>query len=225
MSNQLSQRVIYAGLRRMTKDRVVIKRAYDHWQSELSHNEFDIVTIVNSLVDFLGSTSAEKKTLTIALHSASNKLLDELDPVPGIISGAGNDDIEPTMSRAENAPAKKTSPAQLVTQRYLQVFGQHVRKVDKDDFTEFRRAVSKEGIAGLDKSTATVITSWANSGMANLDLPSDISEDMCKTLTHGFYMLACEFIGPNVCDDIVVKAVNTCLDMEEAARFNPRDLV
>jgi len=45
MADQLAQRVVYAGLRRMTDDRSVIKSAYARWFKELSNQEFDALLI------------------------------------------------------------------------------------------------------------------------------------------------------------------------------------
>lgn len=226
MADQLSQRIVYAGLRRMTENRSVIKSAYGHWLKELSNQEFDVLNVVNSLVDYLDLSGNEKKTLMIALHSASNKLLDELSPVPGVITGDGIDeDDAPVAQSAQNKTAEITTPHQLITQRYIQLFAQHFRKVDSTEYTEFRRAVGNKEVDGLGVPLSSSIAGWANDGMANLKLPNDISEGVCKTLAHEFYMLATNFIGPNQCDDIVVKAVNECLDMDAANRFNPRDLV
>ena len=226
MADQLSQRVVYAGLRRMTDDRSVIKSAFAYWHSELSSQEFDVLTVVNSLVDYLDLSGNEKKTLMIALHSASNKLVDELSPVPGVITGSDNSDIDASDSQTtQTRTAEVTTPHQLITQRYLQLFGQHLRKAGAEDFTDFRRAVADSEVNGLDNKLASLIAAWARDGMANLKLPSDISESVCKTLAHEFYMLATDFVGPNQCDNIIVKAVNECLDMDAATRFNPRDLV
>ena len=227
MADQLSQRIVYAGLRRMTENRSVIKSAYGHWLKELSNQEFDVLNVVNSLVDFLDLSGNEKKTLMIALHSASNKLVDELSPVPGVITGDGTDEDEnqPVTQSAQNKTAEITTPHQLITQRYIQLFAQHFRKVDSTEYTDFRRAVGDKELKGLDVPLTNLIAGWANDGMANLKLPNDIDESVCKALAHEFYMLATNFIGPNQCDDIVVKAVNECLDMDAANRFNPRDLV
>jgi len=226
MADQLSQRIVYAGLRRMTENRSVIKSAYSHWLNELSNQEFDVLNVVNSLVDYLDLSGNEKKTLMIALHSASNKLIDELSPVPGVITGSGMDDEDQSRTNStQNKTAEITTPHQLITQRYLQLFSQHMRRVDSSEFTDFRQAVGNREVDGLEASLSQSIASWAKDGMANLKLPNDISEEVCKSLAHEFYMLATNFIGPNQCDDISVKAVNECLDMDAATRFNPRSLV
>jgi len=163
----------------------------------------------------------------IALHAASNKLVDELSPVPGIISGDGDVDLSAANGRDTETDKKAdvTSPHQQVTQRYMQLFCQYIRRVDAGDFTDFRKALAKEKLSGIDKSLANVISNWASDGLANLKLPNDIEVSACQALTHELYMFASEFIGPNHCDDIVVNTVNECLKMEAATRFNPRDLV
>jgi len=224
MSDQLSERIVYAGLRRMTDNRSLIRDAYSYWQKQLSNEEFDVIKVVSELVTYLDLSDQEKKTLMIALHAASNKLLDELPPVPGVI--ASNDDTSDLSDTSNDSViAEKSTPHQKITQQYIQLFSQHIRKVNSDDFTDFRQEIASNGLSDIDPETGNVIIKWASDGMANLKLPNDITEESCKALSHQFYLLATEFIGPNESDDIVVKAINNCLDMEEAARFNPRDLV
>lgn len=230
MSNndQLAARAVYAGLRRMTDDRSVIKSAFSYWQSELSNQEFDVVGIVTALIEYLGLTSQEKKSLMIALHAASNRLVDELDPVPGVISGnsdLGSDVDGQAQEQASSKPTEAVAPHLQVTQRYLQLFAQHMRKADNNEFTEFRQTVASEGLDELDKSLNTIASTWAANGMANIKLPSSASESDCKNVAHQMYMLACEFIGPNRTDNVALKAVDGCLDLDAASRFNPRDLV
>jgi len=225
MSDQLSQRIVYAGLRRMTDDRSVIKSAYNYWLSQLSNNEFDVLSVVTNLVEFLGLSSQEKKALMIALHAASNKLIDELPPVPGVMSEGVNDSGLSDEPSTQAGTTEKTSPHQQITQRYIQLFSQYIRRASPSDYTDVRQAIASEGLDGVDRSVSKVISGWASDGMANLKLPYNITEGMCKTLALEFYMFASEFIGPNQCDEIVIKAINDCLDMDAAARFNPRDLV
>lgn len=227
-SDQLAERAVYAGLRRMTDDRSVIKSAFSYWQSELSKQEFDVIAVVTALVEYLGLSSQEKKSLMIALHAASNRLVDELEPVPGVISDrselSGEVD-EQTTEKSAPSLTEAVAPHLQVTQRYLQLFAQYMRKADSNEFTEFRQAVASEGLNNLDKSLNTVVSTWAANGMANLKLANSVNEADCINLAHQMYMLACEFLGPNPTDNVVLRAIDDCLDMDAASRFNPRDLV
>jgi len=232
MSNydQFSARVVYAGLRRMTDNRTVIKNAFSHWETQLSNQEFDVVTVVTSLVEYLDLTSHEKKTLMISLHAASNRLIDELPPVPGIVTGGSDIAGDPPSGndlddRTKKIPTEVQAPHLLVIQRYMQLFAQHMRKTSSGDFTEFRQEVASNGLSGIEDPLNTLISNWAADGMATLKLLNSVTEDDCKALAHHMYMLASEFIGPNKADNIVLKAIDGCLDLDAATRFDPRDLV
>lgn len=227
-NDQFAARAVYAGLRRMSDDRSVIKSAFSYWQSDLSNDEFDVVKIVTALVAYLDLSSQEKKTLMIALHAASNRLIDELPAVPGVISGdSALDDSAPTQlsEQPKQMPTEAVAPHLQVTQRYLQLFAQNMRKADSVEFNEFRQEVASKGLEEVSNSLSKIMSSWAGNGMADLKLPSDVSESDCRELAHQMYMLATEFIGPNPADTVVLNAVNGCLDMEATSRFNPRDLV
>jgi len=52
-----------------------------------------------------------------------------------------------------------------------------------------------------------------------------MSEDDCKTVCHSLYMLLAEVVGPMDADVISNKAISALMQMEVAARFDPRELL
>ncbi|MFT6390333.1 MAG: hypothetical protein ACJAUP_003735, partial [Cellvibrionaceae bacterium] len=79
------QRLVCVGLRKMTKDTALIRGGFLYWNNTLAKQEFDVEKVVTILVDYLGVGVSEKKILMLTLHAASNKLFDELPPVPAVL--------------------------------------------------------------------------------------------------------------------------------------------
>lgn len=227
MSNDnlsFNQRVIFAGLSRVTDDRMVIQSAYSYWMKNFSNEPFDAIEVVAQLVSYLGLNDNEKKTLMIALHAASNKLHDDLMPVPQIMEESAGQTETP--ARKVNEKQVETSSAHLiVTNQYLQQIVQHINKQNTQAFRELTDILIAEGVPGLSANLSSAIVGWAKNGMEQLALPADISQDSCKELAHQIYLLVSEVIGPIDADDIVNKVVATTEKLDAASRFNPRELL
>lgn len=228
MSDNLAydQRVVYAGLSRMTNDRNLIRSAFKHWESELSSDSLDVIEVVGKMVDFLGLEVTEKKALMIGMHAASNKLLDELEAVPPYISGGGELPAETSVPAKTAASEAAKVPAHVeVVQRYLQLCCQHVQRHSDTDFRDLMRAIQSEGLPGVSSKLSSAVKAWAAAGLQELSLPIGTQVDEAKDLAHEFYILLTEFIGPVEADVIVNKVVTATMSMDAAQRFSPRELL
>jgi len=218
------QRVVYAGLCRMSEDRDLIRSGFHHWSDTQSNKTFDVFDIVAGLVDYLGLGVAEKKALMIGLHAASNKLLDELAPVPPYIMNTG--EVRGRSSvREDTQTAVLIAPHIDVTQRYMQLCSQHAQRHDQASFREITNIVRAEGIGDMRSGLRRSIQSWADNGLSDIKVPDDTSVDECKEIAHDFYILLSEIIGPVAADNIVNKVISDVLATEAAQRFSPRELL
>jgi len=220
-----NNRVIYAGLARMTADRSVIKSAFAYWHKNFQADRLNIVDVVTELVAYLGLSSLEKKTLMVALHAASNKLFDELTPVPGVILSA---DAQSTVSDPDqDADAERSkiivrTPHNEVTTFYLKLFAQNIRKLDPSEFANFRNLISASGLDDLNENLNKEVRKWASSGLADIELPAQTSEEDCIQIAHSLYILATEFVGPMEADDAVHNAIQACLNLIRENLCDPR---
>ena len=227
-SLSFNKRVLYAGLSRMTDDRMVIQKAYSHWLQNHASQPFDVVEVVSQLVSYLGLDVNEKKALMIALHAASSKLHDDLSPVPQFIDEAS--DSVMVNGAAENAEKTKqevmSSAHALVTAEYLQQFVKYIEKQSPKSVKELKGMLSSEDeVSTMPKELHSVVIDWANNGLGNIDLPIGISPGLCKELAHQYYLFACEVIGPVMADDIVNKVIVDAERLDAASQFNPRELL
>lgn len=224
-SKEYEQRVVYAALKRMTTDRNLIKSAYEHWNTSLSNNPFDVFEIVGELNSYLGLGDAERKALMVAMHAASNRLVDQLKPVPEYISSGAAAAQTSTDEAAPKAATKVVSPHKAVTERYLQLVCQHVKLSDRDSFRELVTIVGDEGLPKLHKTVNKVVKDWGNSGLDKINFDDDVETSECQETALEFYVLLTEVIGPVESDVIVNKAIAEVINMSEAQQFDPRGLL
>lgn len=223
--NELNQRILYAGLSRMSQNRSEIQAGFQRWQQALSSQPFDIFNIVADLVDHLGLNVSEKKALMIGMHSASNKLLDELTPVPPVLLQSAGES-EPVSQTDEVQEIINTKPAHIqITDRFFQLIGQYITRNNRTATAELADIIEEEGLPSASGSAEKAVDAWANNGCGQMDLAKDVDVSMCQSLSHDLYVLMTEVIGPVDSDVIVNRAIDDLLKTEEAQKFNPRDLL
>ena len=213
------QKIVYAGLSRMTTDRVVIKNAFDYWQANLSANTFDIVDITSKLVAFLGLTGSEKKTLMIAMHSASSKSDVELDDVPGFLLGG---EAAPAGDASTPKATSSSTPQFQITHGYLKGLIDAVRMHGSASFSEMDEILRDEGLNGVSSEVSQRVK---QNGFSDDILPSKVSEDECRTVAHELYMLIIDVIGPVDADIMVTRVIDSLIRSDMASRFDPRTLI
>ncbi len=220
---QLNQRIVYAGLVRMSNDRGIVKSAFTHWNDNFSNAPLDIFEVVAELVDFLGLDVAEKKGLMIGLHGASAELYDDLKPVPPYILGettrqqATHDDH----STGLESEAKPVAPHLQVTARYLQLVSLNLKRSDPQSHKELVQEVAKSGLGSLSKE----VSAWASDGLNIINFGTGTSVQQCQDLAHEFYVLICDFIGPVESDTIVNKVISELSTLDASREFSPQKLL
>lgn len=224
MSNtsQLNQRIVYAGLTRMSSDRNAIKSAFEHWNKRNSETPLDIFEVVDLVGAFLGIEVSEKKALTLGLHTAASELYQDLKPVPAYILGEQNDgDIS---SKADSQPITVSTQAAhlVVTSRYLQSVSLQIKRNDGATHKELVDAVADEGLL---KALSSEVSDWAADNLNVIKLRDATSIEQCQELAHEFYVLVCDFIGPVETDGIVSNTISDLSKSSEARDFNPQKLL
>lgn len=227
------QRLVCVGLRKMTKDTALIRSGFLYWHKTFAGQEFDIDKIVSSLVDYLGVGVGEKKTLLLTLHSASNKLFDELPPVPAVLLnmlegetgvGSGFDVDDQADSGSDKVIAAKPAHC-IVTDEFLYNLTGLIKKFDRDDLSELKFILVEENIDGLRDDLHNAVRKWAGDGFGRIDFPADTTEDECYEIAHGIYMLMVELIGPVESDRIIDRVIDETFKIDAASRFSPRKLL
>jgi len=220
----LDQKIVYAGLSRMTDDRAVIQDAYQYWQQNLSNVPFDVVNVTAKLVAYLGLKSSEKKVLMISMHAASNKSEVELDPVPGYLLGQAPAAAE--QSNQQEAPvaqaADNSTPHLQITRGYIRQLVDEVTRVNGASYSEMHEILMDEGLPEVSAELNSRIKTY---GFSDQVLVSTITEGECRELAHSLYMLMIDVIGPVSADIVINNIIDKLLQSSAATRFDPRSLI
>jgi len=218
---KLNQRIVFAGLTRMSNDRNIVKSAFVHWNKSNTTAPVDIFDVVSKLVDYLGLDVVEKKALMLGLHTASSELYEHLKPVPAYIIGGEGSPSNMAESPSDNTTVKAQAAHLEVTSRYLQTVSLLVKRNDPKTHKELIKAVADEGLGGM----RSEVSGWASDGLNKIKFGPQVSVQQCQDLAHEFYVLVCDFIGPVETDIIVNKAVSDVSNLDESREFNPAKLL
>ncbi len=224
------QRIVCVALRRMTKDSATIRNGFLHWSNTLSNKNFNVNLIVDELVEYLGLNGNEKKSLMLTMLAASNKLHDELPPVPQVLLDSITqhkeivDDLSLNKEGANTVGAAK-SPQWEVIHHYLKHMVIYLGKFSKEGLVEFSTEIKEHGIDGLNESVNQALRLWGQNGFEHIALDKDIQSDECSEIAHSVYLLIIEIIGPVNSDLIVNRVIDECLKLPAAEHFDPRNLL
>ncbi len=218
--SEANSKVVYAALNRMTEDRDVIKRAFHHWREKQGDQaNLNVLDTVELIETYLGLDTGEKKVLMMSMHAAASKNESQLKTVPEYISG-----VEGSGDKASEAavPNMAKVPHVILTEAYFETMMAEARKRSGADAAELEDIIADEGLPSLSDEMNASVKALKNSA---LDLPQSASSQACKDLCHDLYMLFCDVVGPMVADDISYKAIASLLEMPEASRYDPRQLI
>ena len=220
----LEQKIVYAGLSRMTKDRVVIQSAFQYWQANLSADAFDVVDVTAKLVSYLGLNSSEKKVLMIGMHAASSKAEIELAEVPAYIAGGDAADVAAVEDSGESASKSVESytPHYQVTRGYIRLLAESVRRKGAASYNEMDEILKDEALDGVSRELVGRIKKY---GFSDEIMHGSINEDECRDLAHQLYLLMIDVIGPMVADVVVNDVIDKLLESDASSRFDPRTLI
>lgn len=216
------QKIVYAGLSRMTQDRIVIQSAFQFWQANLSNKAFDVVEVTAKLVDYLGLNGQEKKVLMIALHASSNKAESELAGVPEYISQAGGSAVVDVPVEQAQQVLSNQSPHYQIIKGFINLFEAGVSRSSGEDFQEIDGILKDEGLDGVNRELNKQLKAR---GFTDAVVHESIEIDECRDLAHALYMLSIDVIGPVKSDVIINRVVDQLLLSGAASRFDPRTLL
>ncbi len=224
--NELNQRVVYYGLRRMTSSRNEISAGFTRWYQQFGSQPLDVIEVVTDLVAHLGVGVAEKKALMLGMHSASSKLFAELEPVPSVLlESIGSGAVQSVNDVVEPAATSGRPPEVETLERFLQLSSQYLKRSSAGSFNELADILSDESLPNAPADAVDSLRAWGKSGLIDISLNSGLSVDACQNIAHDYYVLVSEVVGPVVADTTINKTIDDLLTSELAQRFNPRDLL
>lgn len=220
IQSDVNAKIIYTALQRMTDDRVVIKQAFQYWVAELSSSPFDVIQTVAGLEKYLGLDTQERKVLMIGMHAASNRAEHELNDVPEYVIGEA---VASAPAQKDSVPAQRArQPEVELAEAYFSRVLNETKKVGASSYRELASVLEQEGLDGIAGDLSAAVK---KAPAGELELPESTSEAGCQSLCHSLYMLLAEVVGPIEADLVSNRAISALLEMEAAARYDPRNLL
>ncbi len=219
----LNKKIVFTALSRLSNDRTVIKDAFLHWHNKLGDKPLDVFESVETIQNFLGLATAEKKILMVSMHSSTSKSESDLLSIPAFVFGDASPDAAPG-SNVDDAPAdvpaSTKAPYIALAEFYFSELANGVQRAGGGKLKELQDILHEEGLPAL---------SLVNDALKKVDdkvsLPKGLSEQDCQSFCHEMYLLVSEVIGPMAADDVSYKAIANLLNTNEASRYDPRKLI
>ena len=245
MGMNYRRRVIYQALHDTFGDPQEIRRYFDLWQREHSHEAHFVVTRFAAVVAKAAEFDAQQKSIfQRRLFHGLTQPYESLPRVPDAWMPAANQTGEqPAVAYGSTASASASSPAASSTETVeaaqfeaphrivFKAFAQPIiaallAKADRHPGV-LLQAVGDLNVAtsGREQELHQLFKRWSAERFAVNALPFLNSQDELRYLAHQLYLLAADLIGPMQADRLLAQAAAEAERLPEAAVFSPQMLL
>ena len=242
------RRVIYQALNETFQDPQQIRRYFDLWQREHSHEAHFVVTRFAAVVaTAAGFTAEQKSILRRRLFHGLTQSYDTLPRVPdGWFAGPSQTGEAPAATAtlvsiptpARSAPPRPPvtepvpaadfeAPERIVFKAFAQpIVAAILAKTDRHQDV-LAQAVDDlgAGAAGREQELHLALKRWSRARFAADALPPLRGQEDLRHLAHQLYLLAVDFLGPMPADRLLAQAAAEAERLPEAATFSPQYLL
>lgn len=244
------RRVIYQALNETFQDPQQIRRYFDLWQREHSHEAHFVVTRFAAVVATAAGFSAEQKSIfQRRLFHGLTQSYDTLPRVPDAwLAGAGRSGETPAVAATivatpTPAPARSAPPRPPVTEPVtvadfeaperivFKAFAQPIVAAILAKTDRHRDVLAQAvddlgaGATGREQELHLALKRWSRARFAADALPPLRAQEDLRHLAHQLYLLAVDFLGPMPADRLLAQAAADAERLPEAARFSPQSLL
>lgn len=240
------RRVIYQALNETFQDPQQIRRYFDLWQREHSHEAHFVVTRFAAVVATAAGFSAEQKSIfQRRLFHGLTQSYDTLPRVPDAWfvgarqTGERPAPIAAVVSTPTPAPARGAQPIEPVASADFEAPERIVFKAFAQPIvaailakTERHQDVLAQavddlgaGAAGHEQELHLALKRWSRARFAADALPPLRAQEDLRHLAHQLYLLAVDFLGPMPADRLLAQAAADAERLPEAATFSPQHLL
>ncbi len=225
------RRVIYHALHDTFSDPQEVRRFFDLWQRDHSHEAHFVVTRFAAVVaKNAGFDAQQRSTFQRRLFHGLTQTYDNLPRVPDTWMPTA----EPAAVQAaassptEAATTARMEPPELIV---FKTFGQTIAaailaKADRHPGV-LLQAVGDLAVAtaGREQELHRIFERWAETRFASDALPKLQSQDDLRPLAHLLYLLAADLLGPMQADRLLAQAASDAERLPEASMFSPQMLL
>lgn len=232
------RRVIYHALHDTFSDPQEVRRFFDLWQRDHSHEAHFVVTRFAAVVaKNAGFDAQQRSTFQRRLFHGLTQTYDNLPRVPDTWMQAATAEpatvqataVSPSASLPTEAAttARMEPPELIVFKTFAQTIAAAIlAKADRHPGV-LLQAVGDLAVAtaGREQELHRIFERWAEARFASDALPKLQSQDDLRPLAHLLYLLAADLLGPMQADRLLAQAASDAERLPEASMFSPQMLL
>ncbi len=239
-SAEHNARAVYSAcLRTFEDNRALLREALQYWfENFATTTSFRATLFIDGLMQHIGMTDAQRRSLSVALYSALGQPTQSLPPVPDSLRPTSATALAASVAtaptRSAPTPAPSSAPARPTPNRSASavVFGycaQHIidelRKRDGalEDFSATLRELAATG--DLPDNLQVAVEDWIRSGFAAEQCPGQFATQGLRQCLNAMYIALCEVLGPVATDRVLSRAIHAAEELPEAVSFAPKQLL
>lgn len=234
------RRVIYQALHDTFPDPQEIRRYFDLWQRDHSHEAHFVVTRFAAVVaKAAGFDAQQKSTFQRRLFHGLTQTYEHLPRVPEAWMQANDGAGEPLAAQTatalplasppvEAANAARAQPPELVVFKAFAktISATILAKADRHPGVLLQSVGDLDVAAGdREQELHRIFERWAGARFASEALPPLRSQDDLRPLAHLLYLLAADLVGPVQADRLLAQAAADAERLPEAAMYSPQMLL
>ena len=227
------RRVIYHALHDTFSDPQEVRRFFDVWQRDHSHEAHFVVTRFAAVVaKSAGFDAQQRSTFQRRLFHGLTQTYDNLPRVPDTwiqAAAPGSSTVQTTAAPpVEVAASARTEPPELIV---FKTFAQTIAaailaKADRHPGVLLQAVGDLAGTAdSREQELLRIFERWAEARFASAALPKLKSQDDLRPLAHLLYLLAADLLGPMQADRLLAQAASDADRLPEASMFSPQMLL
>ena len=227
------RRVIYHALHDTFSDPQEVRRFFDLWQRDHSHEAHFVVTRFAAVVaKNAGFDAQQRSTFQRRLFHGLTQTYDNLPRVPDTWMQAAT--AEPSAahvaspSPVEAATTARTEPPELIVFKTFArtIVAAILAKADRHPGVLLQAVGDLAGTAdSREQELLRIFERWAEARFASAALPKLKSQDDLRPLAHLLYLLAADLLGPMQADRLLAQAASDADRLPEASMFSPQMLL
>jgi hypothetical protein len=238
------RRVIYQALNETFHDPQQVRRYFDLWQRDHSHEAHFVVTRFAAVVAAAAGFSGEQKSVfQRRLFQGLTQSYESLPRVPDAwLAGPGTTGEAPAVA-ASAMPAQTPvhrspvpepistagfeTPERVVFKAFAKPIAAAILAKTDRHHDVLAQAVDDLGAnaSGRDRDLHLALRQWSRARFAEDALPPLQAPEDLRHLAHQLYLLAVDFIGPMQADRLLAQAATDAERLPEASIFSPQMLL
>jgi hypothetical protein len=237
-----NSRAVYSALlRTFDGNRGMLREALQYWFDHFgSSGAFRATQFIDGLMQHVGLTDVQRRSLSIALYSALGQPTQALPPLPdslrpgaaapavAVAIGSTQRAIETTSAAPKPVPLVESPERPAHMTIFLACLQQLVADVQRkpgatQELTEVLQDVLED--ADVPNNIRSSLEAWTRADFATSAWHGDYPPALLRRALNTFYVALCEVLGPVATDRALSRAIAAAEQLPESTAFMPKQLL